>query len=250
MIFVALAVAWSVFLIPRIVRHYDEQSPATPSRYRSTLRILARRDAVDAKRTALLRTNSAGDAADLPTRPETSPRVSVSGRAARRRRRVLGVLTLALAAVAGCAIAGLVHAAYIAIPAGLLLAWLVACRLAVRPRARTHQEGPVAVEQRHESGEYPAIVVDTPVPETPALADATDVAQAVEPAPDSWTPVSTPLPSYVEQAAITHRTVRALRLDETGVWSAGHLDSDSELARAAEQQHRAATRATPRAASN
>ena len=53
-------------------------------------------------------------------------------RATRRRRRVLSVMLLAVVAVAAAGVAGRLALPYVAIPVGLLLAWLVACRLMVR----------------------------------------------------------------------------------------------------------------------
>ena len=45
------------------------------------------------------------------------------------------------------------------------------------------------------------------------------------------------LPTYVSKPAAP-RTVRTIDLDSTGVWTSGHTEADSKLARGAEQTAR------------
>ena len=50
------------------------------------------------------------------------------------------------------------------------------------------------------------------------------------------------LPTYVSKPAAARRTVRTIDLDSTGVWSSGRSESDSALAREADEADRAAPR--------
>ena len=79
-----------------------------------------------------------------------------------------------------------------------------------------------------ETAERPAVALDE--------AD-TDTFAAVEADPDLWDPVPVTLPTYVGKAA-AQRTVRTIDLDATGVWTSGHTQADSKLARGAEQTAR------------
>ena len=48
------------------------------------------------------------------------------------------------------------------------------------------------------------------------------------------------LPTYVSKPAAARRTVRTIDLDSTGVWSSGRSESDSALAREADEADRVA----------
>jgi hypothetical protein len=155
-----------------------------------------------------------------------------TNRAARRRRRVLLLLLLANLAVVAVASAHTISWWWVAAPAGLLVAWLVACRLMVR---RERGWRPSLVEQvvdalAEETAERPAVPVDQ--------AD-TDAIAAVDSDPDLWDPVPVTLPTYVGKPA-AQRTVRTIDLDATGVWTSGRSEADSRLARDAEEAERAA----------
>ena len=54
------------------------------------------------------------------------------------------------------------------------------------------------------------------------------------------------LPTYVSKPAAARRTVRTIDLDSTGVWSSGRSESDTALAREADEADRAARRARRR----
>ena len=66
--------------------------------------------------------------------------------------------------------------------------------------------------------------------------------------PDSWDPVSVPLPTYVSKPVAT-RSVSTIDLDSTGVWSSGRNASDSQLAREAEASERPSPESSERRAS-
>jgi hypothetical protein len=239
LIFVALAVAWAVYLIPKALRHHDDVVRSrSVERFSHTMRVLARREPVNRRDARLV---------VAPARARSTPVVTTKGpvrvetnretaqRATRRRRRVLGLILLANAAVVTVAAFAVIDWWYVAIPAGLLVAWLVACRLMVRrerpvrtQRVRTapapaeeQVDGSAPDEQVEESWD------DTPTGQTPAIAD-----------PSLWDPMPVTLPTYVGKPAAERRTVRTIDLDSTGVWTSGRTEADSQIARDADDAAR------------
>ncbi len=118
-----------------------------------------------------------------------------------------------------------------AVPVGVLVAWLVACRLMVR-RERAERPGrripvePATAEPKDNTEEI--VRIDAELQPVEAERD-----------PDSWDPVSVPLPTYVSKP-VAPRSVSTIDLDSTGVWSSGRSASDSALAREADAADRAA----------
>ena len=160
LIFVALAVAWAVYLVPQALKHHDEVVRSrSVDRFSHTMRVLARREPVSRTSSRLVvtpgrtpsapvvKTKASSGAAEPAAAPsgeavaESAPapkplppavRREAARRAARRRRRVLIALTLGLVAVVALAAASVLAWSYVAIPSTLMVAWLVACRLMVR----------------------------------------------------------------------------------------------------------------------
>ena len=241
LIFVALAVAWAAYLIPKALRHHEDVVRSrSVDRFSHTMRVLARREPVNRRNARLVVT---------PGRPASHVEVAVKGepavagdvrarrtatnKAARRRRRVLLTLLLANLAVAAVATANVIAWAWLAAPATLLVAWLVACRLMVR-RERAWTPAAIATAvvdaldaEAAETAERPAVLLD----------DDTDTFAAVGADPDLWDPVPVTLPTYVGKPA-AQRTVRTIDLDATGVWTSGRSEADSRLARDAEEAER------------
>ena len=151
----------------------------------------------------------------VTTAAQLSARRQATNRAARRRRRVLLLLLLANVAVVALATARVIDAWWVAAPAAVLVAWLVACRLMVR-RERTWR--PSVVEQVVDALDRGDRRAAAPWPSTRPT--PTPFA-AVEADPDLWDPVPVTLPTYVGKAA-AQRTVRTIDLDATGVWTSGH----------------------------
>lgn len=285
LIFVALAVAWAVYLIPKALKHHDEVVRSRSiERFSKSMRILARREPVDARNARLVVTPLRSPA---PPRVETKARATApaaapsggavtpvprivtrasAARAARRRRTVLSLILVANAVVVGLASFAVVGWPWVAIPAGLLVAWLVACRVSVRAErsaraARTSSvvPGPTgaieAGEPADATGSMPPVVAPrvpapSPAPVVPAgspVSEAPGILTGEIPIvssdPGAWDMVPTVLPTYVDKSAAVRRTVSTIDLDSTGVWSSGRNDDDSALARSAE-----ASSATARAA--
>lgn len=154
LIFVALAVAWVVYLVPKALRHHEEDAVSrSVDRFSDRMRVLARRDAVSAREAELVTSTPSAEPAEAapsaepveaptkqPAAPTPAPRAvrspvarrAAARRAAQRRRRVLGTLVLLTLVVAGLAVGGVLATPWIAAPLTLLAAWLVACRLMVR----------------------------------------------------------------------------------------------------------------------
>ncbi|MET0789057.1 MAG: hypothetical protein ABWY33_07440, partial [Cellulomonas sp.] len=182
-------------------------------------------------------------------------------RAAKRRRNVLALVLLANAAVVGLAVAKVVAWPWVAAPVAVLVAWLVACRVSVRAERRQRAVRsaieigmpPVVEEELDESDLTGEIIVSPPQPRVPAApsgsaqdspaADAPGVVTGEVPVVGGWDMVPTTLPTYVSKPAAQRRTVSTIDLDSTGVWSSGHNDEDSALARGAEQSAKAAREA-------
>ena len=185
-IFVVLAVAWAVFLIPKALQHHDQVARTrSVDRFSGALRVLARREPVS-KTDARLVVNSttrvrsrvvetevtetlveapvelAADSA-VETAPALSPaqlraRRQAARVAARRRRRILSVLLLATVATTTAAAVAAVPWWSVAIPGGLTLVWLVLCRTQVRSESRVAVRRPAAA-----AATQPEQAVDAPV---------------------------------------------------------------------------------------
>lgn len=260
-IFVALAVAWAVYLVPKALKHHDDVVRSrSVDRFSHTMRVLARREPVSRRNARLVVTpgrpassavvttkgsSASVPAAEAPAAPVPARR-EAANRAARRRRRVLGTIALAGVVVLGLAAFGVIAWAWEAIPAGLLVAWLVACRLMVRQERAVWVEPTrrIPVEAEEETEEP---VEDLAVEEFDDMVDTSTMAAAIsEPIdPALWDPVPVTLPTYVTKPAATRRTVRTISLDDSGVWTSGRTEVDSAIAReahAADQEAREQSR--------
>ena len=265
LIFVALAVAWAVYLVPQALKHHDEVVRSrSVDRFSHTMRVLARREPVSRTSSRLVVTPGRTPSAPVVTTKASSgaaePAAAPSGeavaesapapkplppavrreaarRAARRRRRVLIALTLGLVAVVALAAASVLAWSYVAIPSTLMVAWLVACRLMVR-------------RERGVSGPLSRIPT-VPVAAQAQAAEGAEEAAGPDPyfpdpaAPGLWNPVPVTLPTYVSKPAAERRSVRTIDLDATGVWTSGRTDADAALVREAEERARHEGEETP-----
>jgi nitrate reductase NapE component len=262
LIFVALAIAWAVYLIPKAVQHHDEVVRSrSVDRFSQTMRVLARREPVNRRNARLVVTPGRGaqapivttKAATLPAPPlvEGAPTSRAATQVAtKRRRRVLGLILVSLVAVGAVAGFGVISWSYVAIPAGLLVAWLVACRVMVKSerRVRVTAAAPVRVStapatQVPASATCPDLdggyTADDDTSMTPAVID-----------PALWDPVPVTLPTYVSKPAAARRTVRTIDLDATGVWTSGRTEADAVLAREADAAARAERKVNEAAAAD
>jgi hypothetical protein len=250
LIFVALAVAWAVYLIPKALEHHEEGARTrTVERFSATLRVLGRREPINRRKARLVPASGSpsSDAKGLSERRKSSHSASLddnpaltpaqlrahrraSALAAKRRLRVVSLILVANAAVAGLAYVKIFDWVWCAVPVGVLVVWLVACRVMVKRELAGLPSARIPAE--------PAS--DLPKDQTGEIASVDGPQSGDEPAksnPDSWDPVYVPLPTYVSKPVAT-RSVSTIDLDSTGVWSSGRNASDSKLAREAEAAER------------
>lgn len=270
LIFVALAVAWGAYLLPLALKHHESSARSRGvDRFRS-LRVLARREPVDGKSARLVTpgkpaasaapTAPSAPAARTEPAPELTPaqaraRRAAAKRATKRRRNVLGLLLLATLAVVGVAAFSVISWWYVAIPVGLLAAWLVTCRVMVKGerRALAPASGRMPREQPAlDDEEAPVARTEGSATDAAAEAGTAAVAEEFDPMADTsagmsavvdpalWDPVPVTLPTYVSKPAAARRTVRTIDLDSTGVWTSGRTDADAQLAREADEADKAA----------
>jgi hypothetical protein len=249
LIFVALAVAWAVYLIPKALKHHDDAGRSrSVERFSHTMRVLARREPTSRSSARLVVTPGRPAstavpvvevepaelpvAAASPTRSERQARRAAAARAAKRRLRVVTLIGLANLVVVALAVGAVVPWPYVAIPVAVLALWLVACRLMVKRERAV--DAPIVT--------IPVVMPEQPVEEGPITEEIAAVADEapVERDPEAWDPVPVTLPTYVSKEQATRRTVRTIDLDSTGVWTSGRSESDSALAREAEEADRTA----------
>lgn len=142
---------WAAYFVPLVLRRYDDASTSSALESLSPLsRVISRRrrhedepsasdegdapaprpaEAADAESVQSL-DRGALAAIEPPARPQVTRQAAIV--AARRRRRTLLTLLTALLLVGGLAVFSVVAPVWVAAPAGLVVAWLVACRVQVR----------------------------------------------------------------------------------------------------------------------
>jgi hypothetical protein len=187
-IFVVLAAAWAVYLIPKALKHHDEVARTRSiDRFSTAMRVLARREPVNHRDARLVvapaRTAdnprvltpaapAAEERSEQAVRAHRHPasRRAAARAAARRRRRILSFLVLSTLVVTGLAAFALVPWWSVAVPAGLTLLFLLLCRTQVRRERSARWDADLAatVEAMPEAGSSvrpvarPAARVDAP----------------------------------------------------------------------------------------
>ena len=260
-IFVVLAVAWAVYLVPKALKHHDEVARTrSVDRFSTAMRVLARREPVDRRTARLVVTPPrSGERVLVPQRlPSVAARRAAARAAARRRRHVLFVLLGATAVVAALAGFGVVPWWGVAVPAVLIVLFLFLARSQVRrendllwgapataPRETERAEeapGETMAPRRAIRVEAPYGTVQAPRPAAEADFSADEdtvqipmeelhtVAVSVETLDGGslWDPLPVTLPTYVNKARAA-RTVRTIDLGAPGSWTSGHDESDSAL---------------------
>ncbi len=267
-IFVALALLWALFLIPKALRSHDEA--ARPRSVESTsehARVLNRREAQTGASPAEPVDEAGPPPVEVPEQRRPTVRAvaerqrRLAAAAARRRRRVLAMLLAATLVVVVLAGTGALLPWAPAVPATAVAGFLVVARVTVRAERRrwddvrarlaaaplpvaegadeapasriappaTWQPGPVLVPvARNEQGV--AVVSDA---EDTSAFSAEALAEAVGastvPAPSTlWDPLPVTLPTYVGKPRAT-RSVRTIDLTAPGVSSSGRSAADSAL---------------------
>ena len=262
---------WAAYFVPLALRRYDEAHNHSALEVLTPLSRVIRR-APAANEAEDLEYAEYGEdevdsfvpASDAEAQPPGSPRLTrASARiAARRRRRVLLTLLFANAVVGALVWYALIPLWSVAIPAGLLVAWLVACRVQVRreygisasrtPGSRTGRVWKPSVgvlrarvrirRSVAEDEDTVTIIVSGQFEDVdpgrkhimenaPLEADALDE-QLVIAVPSAashgelvWDPLPVTLPTYVTKPR-AGRTVRTIDFNAPGVWTSGHVEGE------------------------
>ena len=219
LIFAAIAIAWLAYLVPHFVRRRDDE-PVTavdpPDRFSDSMRIIR-------NGTAPLLDQ---DLAQIPKYEVSTPmtrRAAIKDLcrqervAASRRRRVLIVLLAGLSAVVGTCAAGLTPWWSLAIPAGLLMVFVVVARISVRVIRRSLDARYRQI--RHGSNESTIFLsredLGLPPAEKRPAAAGKGKSESANDAGSLWDPVPITVPTYVSKP-LAPRTVRTIDLSGPG----------------------------------
>lgn len=234
-IFVALALAWAVYLIPKALQQHDELARTrSVESFSSRLRVLgARGRAAD---DVVVEEDVAVTAVAETVTPAPTLTRAAARRAAARRRRVLGVLTVLLLATVALAAFSVLGWWAVGVPAAMIVLFLVVARVSVR-RQRAGYAGsagapapaPAPVAAASEAVEDDG-AEDTVGVSRADLAAAGLGEQPIADEGSLWDPLPVTLPTYVTKPA-ARRTVRTIELTRREVTSSGHDAADSELVR-------------------
>jgi hypothetical protein len=293
---VAFVVAiWAAYFVPLVLRRYDEASTSSSLEDLSPLSRTINRPSAESEQAPAPEPTPAVEEPTSETDAETAlpsprPRVtrSAARRAARRRRRTLLTLLAATAIVGGVVAFRVVPVWSVAIPVGLVLAWLVACRVQVRHergvspqrlkkstkvkksrKAKLAKKAKKATKARSASrvdDEEATVVVSGQVEDvnpgrqhvmesTPLESDALDE-QLVIAAPSFattgelvWDPLPVTVPTYVTKPR-AGRTVRTIDFAQPGVWTSGHVEGEDVELPGREHRREPASNDAPRRAAN
>jgi hypothetical protein len=258
---------WAAYFVPLALRRYDEAHNHSALEVLTPLsRVIRRAPAAQeadysdyAEETVEPSARAAGEAT-APHRARPGLTRESARVAAQRRRRVLLTLLFANVVVGTLLWFKLVPVWAIAIPAGLLVAWLVACRIQVRReygisstrpsegRARMPRismpklRAPRLGRSVDEDEDTVTIIVSGQMEDVdpgrkhvmenvPLEADALDE-QLVIAVPSAashgelvWDPLPVTLPTYVTKPR-AGRTVRTIDFNAPGVWTSGHIEGE------------------------
>lgn len=243
MIFIALALGWAVYLIPKALQQHEELARTrSVERFSSRMRIFGGAAPVTNEVGAVAIAGSAPDAvasvpdrASVPELVEGRPLVTraAARRAAARRRKVLYVLTFLLVVTAVTAGVGYLPIWTPSIPVALIVAFLVIARMTVRREQAARRPQQVAATTAPVA---PAAVSEAPTDTEDTIGITRAELAAGQPVADEgslWDPLPVTLPTYVSKPQ-ARRTVRTIELAQGQITSSGHDPVDSKLVREAE----------------
>lgn len=240
---------WAAYFVPLALRRYDEAHEQSAFEALSPLSRVIRRaqaEEVDDDDTGQIVEPAPEPVAEPVARRVPHPGLTrTSARiAARRRRRVLFTVVFANAVVGGLAGFAIIPLWSVAIPASLLVVWLLACRIQVRREYGI--AGPRLPHLRHRNaageGEDTVIVFGESddadalrkhvMEDVPLEDDALDeqlviaVPSAASHGEMVWDPLPVTLPTYVTKPR-AGRTVRTIDFNAPGVWTSGHIEGEA-----------------------
>lgn len=249
MIFIALALAWAVYLIPKAVQHHEEMARTrNVESFSARLRVLGgtRRSSdssassdsapapvpVPATQPVATATAASEGPADIQPQWRSLLTRESAARAAARRRRVLYALTGLLVLTVGLAAGGILPWLTVVAPVVLIGAFLFTAARTVKAQQLRRS---AAVAPSYAEASDSSDVEDTAGISRTELAEELDLEVEEQPLADDgslWDPLPMQLPTYVNKPR-ARRTVRTVELTR-GITSSGHDAEDSKLAREAE----------------
>ena len=139
------------------------------------------------------------------------------GRAARRRRRVLAVLVIALVGVTVAAVVGRIPLWSVATPTLVLGVFVWLARRAAAAEANSQARRRRLEPTRAAVIASPRIAaLDEPAPSKPAD-------------PDEWEPVPVPLPTYLTKPKAPQLATRSIDLTHPGAWTSGRPEPTESI---------------------
>lgn len=243
LIFAFVVALWAAYFVPLAVRRYDEASKSgSIDKFSSLSRVIPHKARPSAVDEAVLAEQAEPELEFATTHAPVRTMTRASGRiAARRRRRTLLTLLMATAIVGGVAAFGYAPLWSIGIPAGFIVAWLVACRVQVRselgishkPKSKADsvaddEEHTIVVSHQFEDTEpHRKRVMEKVELEANALDEQIVIAVPVGATTGEalWDPLPVTLPTYVTKPR-AGRTVRTIEFGEPGAWTSGHIEGE------------------------
>ena len=249
---VAFVVAlWAAYFVPLVLRRYDEASKTHSLESLSSLsRVITRRTrVVDEPESQVDSPSSAPVPTDAPALSRPAITRASAQLAARRRRRTLLTLLAGLVLVAAFVGFKIIAPVWVGVPAALIVAWLVACRIQVRgelglsrPAADTAGTTKATVARVVDPANEDTVIVSGQFEEVdpgrvhvmedaPLEADALDeqiviaVPSVATTGEALWDPLPVTVPTYVTKPRVG-RTVRTIDFAAAGAWTSGHVEGE------------------------
>ncbi len=241
LIFAFVVALWAAYFVPLAVRRYDEASKSgSIEKFSSLSRVIPHKRHVEEE--------EVGAPPEIEiVRPHLAKTLDrpAARLAARRRRRTL--LTLLGLTVIVSIVAGLSYVPLwsIAVPAALIVAWLVACRIQVRGELGLSRKLRAIGNDEQTDDQYDAeatVVISGQFEdvepdrshsmervelEADALDEKLEIAVPVGTTAGvaTWYPLPVTLPTYVTKPR-AGRTVRTIEFGEPGAWTSGHIEGE------------------------
>lgn len=252
---VAFVVAlWAAYFVPLVLRRYDEASKTHSLESLSSLsRVITRRSPAAAEpESQVVSPAPAPVPMDEPALSRPAITRASARLAARRRRRTLLTLLAGLVLVAALVGFKVVAPVWVGVPAALILAWLVACRIQVRGELGLSGSSRTVTGSASDADATSARVADPANEDTvivsgqfeevdpgrahvmqdvPLEADALDeqiviaVPSVATTGEALWDPLPVTVPTYVTKPRVG-RTVRTIDFAAAGAWTSGHVEGE------------------------
>ena len=208
-VFGVVAVIWLIYLIPLFLHRrdnglMDDVEPGEP--FLASVTIVRKGSGVETAEAGV-----ASVSTPLNRRAALRELADVDRSAARRRRRVLGFLALGTLTVGGFCFVGMIPWWSVAVPAGLLVLFLVVARFSVRAMRRDLDARAQVIRGGDDVDEPTiAFMVDEQQPEL-EMEHSVELSVPIETTGSLWDPIPIPAQTYVSRP-LAPRTVRTIDL--------------------------------------